>query len=221
MMLGAATYGGAYTTGGWIDLIPPDDASIDVWKKALAMAYQGKISGNTTLDPGNVAYALADRYLQDSNVPGDLGPLFGAIASMIAQISNNQTVESILTGVEWAARNIPSNLVNSADVEYSGVFRDWRNAAIAASQQTSIYPLNLGVFGSNSDITKAFEVHTVKTPTAPLNTTVTSTTNMTTRPSANTTVTAPRPVTRAPVPAPAQSGLSIAAIAGLLASFFL
>lgn len=215
MFLGNADFGGSATSGGqWIDVRPPFDASIDVWRQALSMAYAGKGIG-----PDGIGAALAERYLFDSQLPEWVIKAVSEFASAIAQISNKITVDTILKGVEFAVNNIPPY-----GLDEPGSYGAWRALTIASLNNPTQYPIDYDAFGDDDTAGDDFVTHIV----APSKVIPTKTTSIpgksyfeapqTTAPAV---IQKNTSVNQYLEPASNTSGIRIAAIAAALASFLI
>jgi hypothetical protein len=150
MFLGnAADFGGSTTEGGqWIDVRPSFNASLSVWRQALAMTYAGAGIG-----PGALGMALAERYLSESNLPDWVIKSVSEFAYSIAQISDKITVETILKGVEFAIHNIPDGL------DIPGNYGSWRALTFASIDKPTQYPIDVSVFGDDANAAQNFVTH--------------------------------------------------------------
>ncbi len=152
-------FGGTVTTGGWVDLVPAPESTIDVWRQALKLSYPGYLDGRTTSTPGAIGAALALHYFADSDLtPVQMNTMEG-IGYRIAAMNTNQAIDNILNGLEWAYQNYSDNALELS------------NQAVIMSQKPPQYPINYSVFGDNSNFTiEADQIHDAPKPVARPNT---------------------------------------------------
>lgn len=227
MFLGNAAFGGEQTQGRSGSFTPFSDTSYNVWKKALELSYTPqRVTG-----PGQVASDLARFYVKDLGLNEKTIEMVSSVAQGIAQISDKQTIDTVLNGVEFALNNLPPELLTNTQYDpfndpffLSGQAQEWVQKCVRASQQTPIYAVDKSVFGGNEQTAGVFNVQTI-TPKPTISTQIVKQPLSTIK--TGSTV-APPVIQKTPVsvqqylePANEGGGLKLAAVVAAIASFLI